>query len=792
MTTIVTGFFNINREYWSCYNRSLESYLENAKTNLTLNYNMIIFIEKELEEFVKKHRSLDNTYIIVMEKEALPKYQLRDKIKGIMQSPEFKQGITCPTVPEMWNPDFIIIMWSKVDFLREAIKLNPFNSSHFCWLDFGLGDYANIHRFPTKIDDKVKILCRSIPQESDLNRVIMAKSHRNRFAGGFITGNKEYLSEFIVEVEKEFTRFLDLNVVDCDQTIYSNVYLQNKHLFELYYGDWNDIITGYTASRGVTNTYPSKKIYLKNTKFYFLTVDTNSLRKKHMIDIFKDYDITEINPVVGIGKCKSGSIGMGRMIDAGLRNQDRKLPFQPFIILEDDVSFYRTFPEYLEIPDDADILYIGISMCGAGKEISHNLFTSDVSPCIVRIYNMLSCHGIMICSASGASAFQRCMMEAHLTNGARDWDIYVANLQPHYNVYALKVPLVYQDSTYGGQEEETKFELNHTNCLLKSYNTDIASYKMCHIRKAIIIAFEKDVVLGGLGDRIIGLISCKLMANLLNYDFYILWNKENIRQYIDYSKYDYELTRKAGDMQIYNCIDNQKILKNYLMTSSDLFPSLLNKFYLNQEISQYLYKNKLFGNCDYYKDIITTYKQLYTNILIPTKELLQKIDKLTNNKREITGIQIRTGDIYMATNKNELHCVISDPSTIKDILLKIKSHCNAENVFITSDYPGILSIALTVWDQTQIIYEDSIIQHIDRNPVNADISKIFIDSYILSQKTSSLYISDYSNFGRIAALSCNHNNIFNLYTEKINLKDLLSKHEELSFNIYTNVSKYCE
>ena len=54
-----------------------------------------------------------------------------------------------------------------------------------------------------------------------------------------------------------------------------------------------------------------------------------------------------------------------------------------------------------------------------------------------------------------------------------------------------------------------------------------------------VIVFDKGN-LGGYGDRIVGLIAIKLISKLLNRPFYILWKKENIKKYINYSKYNYE------------------------------------------------------------------------------------------------------------------------------------------------------------------------------------------------------------------------------------------------------------
>ena len=139
------------------------------------------------------------------------------------------------------------------------------------------------------------------------------------------------------------------------------------------------------------------------------------------------------------------------------------MPFQPFVLIEDDSSKYRDFPEFIEIPDNTDILYIGLSKCGTSRYISpdktwqNKVYMKEINDDIVRIYNMLSTHGIIICSASGALAIQKAMMEAYFSD--KIWDLYTSYIQPYYNVYALKIPLVYQDKTLGGAEVETKIRI---------------------------------------------------------------------------------------------------------------------------------------------------------------------------------------------------------------------------------------------------------------------------------------------------------------------------------------------
>jgi hypothetical protein len=199
-----------------------------------------------------------------------------------------------------------------------------------------------------------------------------------------------------------------------------------------------------------------QQIRLKECKYYFLTCN-NEVRRQHFLEEFSFIDVTEVNPIVDIEKHKSGVTGFSRILDLGIKNQDRSKPFQPFGIFEDDVTKYREFPDSVEIPENADLLYLGLSSYGM-SDYSHcyQVYFKNVSPDVIRIYNMLSLHGIMICSLRGALALQKALIEAFHTGFI--WDIYIAQLQPYYHVYALRSPLVYQSGELGGQEAPTKFQ----------------------------------------------------------------------------------------------------------------------------------------------------------------------------------------------------------------------------------------------------------------------------------------------------------------------------------------------
>ena len=155
------------------------------------------------------------------------------------------------------------------------------------------------------------------------------------------------------------------------------------------------------------------------------------------------------------------------MIHQGLKDQDKNKPFTPFVILEDDATPYKQIPDNIDVPDDADIVYLGLSSqgwSGLGHMLQHSV---DINNDYVRTYNMLGGHSIMFCTPLGASAYQRALVENYYTR-LIIWDIPFADSQSYYNVYALKIPLFYQDKNLGGQELPTKITLKDGNILYES------------------------------------------------------------------------------------------------------------------------------------------------------------------------------------------------------------------------------------------------------------------------------------------------------------------------------------
>lgn len=220
-------------------------------------------------------------------------------------------------------------------------------------------------------------------------------------------------------------------------------------------------------------------ISLNKIDIYYLTIPENVTRKKHIKEEFREYSLKEVNSVPYTSfkgnftdKCKkwkSGISGFLRVLDQAC--QDMKSDFKPFIIFEDDVKKMREFPSMIELPSDSDICYIGLStwgMTNINRGVEHSVCYTNINENIIKVYNMLSFHGVIITSLRGLLTLQKCLVEDYYLD--RVCDMGIAQSQPFINAYALKNPLVYQYKEIGGQEKPTK--ITYTSLNEKALPTD--------------------------------------------------------------------------------------------------------------------------------------------------------------------------------------------------------------------------------------------------------------------------------------------------------------------------------
>ena len=136
--------------------------------------------------------------------------------------------------------------------LKETIETNPFNSTHFCWINFCIErmGYTNLIRLDealsVKRDKFSTCYIDYVPYEVTLNLPEYFRyGGRCSMCSGFFTGNKEYMYKVCSLISNKFLEFLNEGYGHADEQLFSPVYFENPDLFEHYYGDYQQMITNY-------------------------------------------------------------------------------------------------------------------------------------------------------------------------------------------------------------------------------------------------------------------------------------------------------------------------------------------------------------------------------------------------------------------------------------------------------------------------------------------------------------------------------------------------------------------
>ena len=188
------------------------------------------------------------------------------------------------------------------------------------------------------------------------------------------------------------------------------------------------------------------RLDLREVPFYYINLDDAVERRERTESQLKELGIKSVTRVDAI-RHSFGAAGTPRSM---LKALELAHNGEPFVLMEDDVAVKRLDP-IVEIPEDADAFYLGIS--GWGRMNSHSgpfVQWDRVDDNTLQVYNMLSGHAIMYISdryidlAKRISHHAGYVIENHV-------DIGFAEVQRWHNVYALDDPYFYQTSSDGNQ-----------------------------------------------------------------------------------------------------------------------------------------------------------------------------------------------------------------------------------------------------------------------------------------------------------------------------------------------------
>jgi hypothetical protein len=214
------------------------------------------------------------------------------------------------------------------------------------------------------------------------------------------------------------------------------------------------------------------KVKLTDLRIYYINLHKDKAKGKATQKLLESLGFRYINRSPGFLQ-ESFILGSGAAYQNVLCSRiDKK---DPFILVEDDIRLTH-FDHIIEVPDDADAIYLGVSKMGnvSGQD-KEELVVSKVEGYdhIYRIYNMLATHAIVYLNMDYAKSAHDAA-QRYLDKGLPH-DLGIAENMKDWNVYAIDKPMFiqypkfryYTDTPISELENVTVIKNNKINKWLK-------------------------------------------------------------------------------------------------------------------------------------------------------------------------------------------------------------------------------------------------------------------------------------------------------------------------------------
>ena len=182
------------------------------------------------------------------------------------------------------------------------------------------------------------------------------------------------------------------------------------------------------------------KIDLRKVPAVYMNLPQDVNKKKSMENLLNECGFENILRVEGPYRPDNPPAGCAGAHYNGLCEID-----PPFVLFEDDCHLHN-FKPVIEVPDDADAVYLGTSQWARylGAFSGPFVHYEKVSDDIVRTYNMLGGHAILYLTAEYVSMCKRISHHASEVIGYNQ-DPGFAEVQKYFNIYSVNDPFFKQD-----------------------------------------------------------------------------------------------------------------------------------------------------------------------------------------------------------------------------------------------------------------------------------------------------------------------------------------------------------
>lgn len=197
---------------------------------------------------------------------------------------------TPPENHEKNTKEFLLVMWNKTEYMREAILLNPFHTEHFVWVDFGIR-YVCTHT----TDEQFVHILNHFSHPANCNhetvriggiwepsRFFFTMNPLTQvlwyFAGGVFGGHATALKYFWAEMRHVCDALVfEHSTGTWEVNLWYFIYQKFPRLFDIYPCDHNEsLLTGYASLTPVAEfvvlDLPYKSVAIQPSPFSSLSL----------------------------------------------------------------------------------------------------------------------------------------------------------------------------------------------------------------------------------------------------------------------------------------------------------------------------------------------------------------------------------------------------------------------------------------------------------------------------------------------------------------------------------------
>ena len=184
---------------------------------------------------------------------------------------------------------------------------------------------------------------------------------------------------------------------------------------------------------------------IRDIKVYYINLDKDINRNNSMIKMLDDNGFKNYERIPGfVGSNRVGcSLSHIKALELAIKNN-----IYPYIILEDDVEIYNN-NFIVDIPDDSDALYLGISSYGSDvnekTKVKELLYIKNLDSVKHLMVNMVCRHAVIhVNKKYDIDSIKYNKLFIKNKNGYCAGDVAISNLNKQKKVYCLNVPIFYQ------------------------------------------------------------------------------------------------------------------------------------------------------------------------------------------------------------------------------------------------------------------------------------------------------------------------------------------------------------